>query len=235
MDLGSGGGFPGLVIGCALAERDGACVHLIESSTKKAAFLREVARETGAPVIVHAERIEKVGPRLRPVADVITARALAPLGKLCHLVAPISQKRRTRFVDERSRFRGSELTEATRYWNIDFNLVASRTDPAGRIMIVRALSAEISQCGGHDGQWPVWIIASRRRTGRSGDRLVPAYVFLLSPTRKAGSEKPPPPSISALRSRRSAKPCWLSISIPRAMPPRVSASIVPTGVSPPIT
>jgi 16S rRNA (guanine527-N7)-methyltransferase len=139
VDLGSGGGFPGLVIGCALAEIDGACVHLIESSTKKAAFLREVARETGAPVIIHAERIEKVGPQLRPVVDVITARALAPLGKLCHLVAPIL-KNGAQALLMKGQDLEAELTEATRYWNMEFSLVPSRTDPAGRIMIVRSLS-----------------------------------------------------------------------------------------------
>ena len=60
VDLGSGGGFPGLVIACALAETAGAQVHLVESSTKKAAFLREAGRVTGAPVSVHASRIDAV-------------------------------------------------------------------------------------------------------------------------------------------------------------------------------
>src|SRR5579862_5228454 len=58
VDLGSGGGFPGLVIACALADKPGARVHLVESSTKKAAFLREAARATGAPAHIHTVRIE---------------------------------------------------------------------------------------------------------------------------------------------------------------------------------
>ncbi len=60
LDLGSGGGFPGIVISCALAETPGACIHLIESNGKKAAFLREAVRITGAPAIVHPARIEQM-------------------------------------------------------------------------------------------------------------------------------------------------------------------------------
>src|SRR5947208_12648763 len=58
VDLGSGGGFPGLVIACAMADHQGGMVHLVESNQKKSAFLRETARVLGIPAIVHAERIE---------------------------------------------------------------------------------------------------------------------------------------------------------------------------------
>ena len=58
-DLGSGGGFPGLAIACALADTPGARVHLVESNGKKAAFLREAAKVTGAPATVHASRVEE--------------------------------------------------------------------------------------------------------------------------------------------------------------------------------
>ena len=57
-DLGSGAGFPGIVIACALADTEGAKVHLIESIGKKATFLREAVQVTGAPAVVHALRIE---------------------------------------------------------------------------------------------------------------------------------------------------------------------------------
>jgi len=145
IDLGSGGGFPGLVIACALAEAEeaggagGAAVHLIESNSRKAAFLRQAARETGAPAIVHAERIEKAGPLLRPVADLITARALAPLERLCHLVAPILKKGAQALLMKGQDIE-AELTVATKYWNMDFDIVPSRTSPDGRILIVRSLS-----------------------------------------------------------------------------------------------
>src|SRR5580658_4285191 len=82
VDLGSGGGFPGLAIACALADTPGAQVHLVESIGKKAAFLREAIGETGAPATVHAMRAEDfVADAAEPI-DVVTARALAPLPKL---------------------------------------------------------------------------------------------------------------------------------------------------------
>ena len=88
IDLGSGGGFPGLVTAILLSACDDARVHLVESDKRKAAFLRTAARETGAPAIVHAERIEMVVPRLVEPIDAVSARALAPLPKLIGLAQP---------------------------------------------------------------------------------------------------------------------------------------------------
>jgi 16S rRNA (guanine527-N7)-methyltransferase len=137
-DLGSGGGFPGLVIGCALAGREGARAHLIESNAKKTAFLREAARETGAPATIHAGRIEDVEPESMPV-DVITARALAPLDLLLPLVAPMLIKgAQALFLKGQDIER--ELTQATKHWNIDADIVPSRTSATGRILRVRGLS-----------------------------------------------------------------------------------------------
>ena len=82
VDLGSGGGFPGLVTAIVLADTAGACVHLVESDKRKAAFLRTAARETGAPAIVHAERIERFVERHDDPVDAVSARALAPLPQL---------------------------------------------------------------------------------------------------------------------------------------------------------
>ncbi len=79
-DLGSGGGFPGLVIACALAETEGAHVHLVESIGKKAIFLREAVRVTGAPATVHAERIEDFvdkSPRISRCGDGASSGAVA--------------------------------------------------------------------------------------------------------------------------------------------------------------
>jgi 16S rRNA (guanine527-N7)-methyltransferase len=139
VDLGSGGGFPGLVIACALAEVPGARVHLIESRGRKAAFLREAAQATGVPAVIHCGRVEDVGPQLRPEADIITARGLAPLPQLCDLVAPILGKSAKALLMKGQDIE-AELTSATKYWNIDYDLVPSQTSPAGRIMIVHALS-----------------------------------------------------------------------------------------------
>src|SRR5947209_4843961 len=77
VDLGSGAGFPGLVLGCALADTTGAVAHLIESNAKKAAFLREAARVSQAAAIVHHGRAEDLVPAWQDPVDVVTARALA--------------------------------------------------------------------------------------------------------------------------------------------------------------
>jgi 16S rRNA (guanine527-N7)-methyltransferase len=139
VDLGSGAGFPGLVIACALADVDGAQVHLIESNAKKAAFLREAIRETAAPATVHAGRIEELGPRLAPVADVVTARALAPLTELLRLAEPFLTNDAQALL-LKGQDVDAELTEAAKYWNIEADIVPSRTSAKGRILIVRGLS-----------------------------------------------------------------------------------------------
>lgn len=87
-DLGSGAGFPGLVIAAFLAERPGTSMHLIESTGKKVAFLRAVAERAGLPVTVFHERIEAFGAGHGPY-DVVTARALAPLPRLIAYAKPI--------------------------------------------------------------------------------------------------------------------------------------------------
>jgi len=139
IDLGSGGGFPGIVIACALADIPGAGVHLIESNLKKAAFLREAIRETSAPGMVHAARIETLGPVLGPVADYVTARALAPLPALFTLIAPFLENGAKALLPKGQDL-DTELTEATKHWNIDAESVPSKTSMTGRILLVRALS-----------------------------------------------------------------------------------------------
>ena len=86
-DIGSGAGFPGLVIAAALADRPHSVVHLIESDNRKCAFLREVARQLGAPAVIHHSRAEVAMAGLGPV-DVVTARAVAPLKTLFKLAKP---------------------------------------------------------------------------------------------------------------------------------------------------
>ena len=136
-DLGSGAGFPGLVVGCGLADLEGARVHLIDSNAKKAAFLREAARETAIPATIHATRIEDV--ELVPAADVITARALAPLDQLLRLAAPMLIKG-AQGLFMKGQDIEKELTQATKHWNIDADIVPSRTSTTGRILRVRGLS-----------------------------------------------------------------------------------------------
>lgn len=139
IDLGSGGGFPGLVIACALAEAGGR-IHLVESNGKKAAFLREAARVTGVPAQIHAVRIEDFVDSFREAVDAVTARALAPLDMLLGYAQPLLA-RGGRALLLKGQDVEAELTEATKYWNMqDIRLEASRTDPHGRIVVVRGIS-----------------------------------------------------------------------------------------------
>jgi 16S rRNA (guanine527-N7)-methyltransferase len=87
LDLGSGGGFPGLVVAILVADRPGAGVDLVESNSRKCAFLRTAIRETGAPATVHQGRIEDVLAGWSAPTEVITARALAPLPALLAMTA----------------------------------------------------------------------------------------------------------------------------------------------------
>jgi 16S rRNA (guanine527-N7)-methyltransferase len=137
VDLGSGAGFPGLVLACELADRPGAIVHLIESNARKAAFLREVIRVLRIPAIVHCKRIEDftVSESVRP--DVVTSRALAPLPRLLGLVQPLLRKGAVALVLKGQDVE-AELTEATICWNICADIVPSKTSPEGCILIVRA-------------------------------------------------------------------------------------------------
>ncbi len=137
-DFGSGAGFPGLVLACALAETPGACVHLVESNTKKAAFLREAARATGVPAKIHAVRIVDFVDNLTDSVEVVTARALAPLVKLMAEAYPLL-KTGTVALFPKGQDVDAELTEAAKCWSIQASLVPSLTDPkAGIVKITSA-------------------------------------------------------------------------------------------------
>jgi 16S rRNA (guanine527-N7)-methyltransferase len=139
VDLGSGAGFPGLAIACALTGRPGAVVHLVESNAKKAAFLREAQRVTGAPAVVHALRIENFVDSFRDRADAVTARALTSLKKLYDQSAPLLGPE-TLGLFPKGQDVEAELTEAAKCWNISkLTLVPSRTDGTGRIVVVQGL------------------------------------------------------------------------------------------------
>ena len=142
VDFGSGGGFPAIPIACALAEKPGTIVHLIESSGKKAAFLREAISITGAPAQVHMDRVEKYS--LSPVnsVDVVSARALAPLKVLCDQAFALIERGATGLFPKGLDV-AAELTEAAKYWNIDATTVASKTSPEGCIVIVRGLTPKL--------------------------------------------------------------------------------------------
>jgi 16S rRNA (guanine527-N7)-methyltransferase len=131
-DLGSGGGFPGVVLACA-AETPGAVVHLIERNAKKAAFLREALRVTGAPGIVHLADIGDIVDRITGPVDCVTARAVAPLHQLIGFAESLVRKG-AKALFLKGQDVEAELTEATKYWNIEPHLHSSRTGGHGWIV-----------------------------------------------------------------------------------------------------
>lgn len=136
VDLGSGSGFPGLVIACALAGTTDAAIHLVDSTKKKATFLSETAAALKLPVTVHPERIEDFAAANRISFDVVSARAVAPLPKLLGYTTPLL-KRGTVGLFPKGQDVEAELTEASKYWTIEADLATSKTDPRGRIVVVR--------------------------------------------------------------------------------------------------
>ena len=139
VDLGAGGGFPGIVIACALAGKAGVEVHLVESVQKKAAFLRAAVTELALPAIVHAQQIEDFASATPEQFDVVTARALAPLDRLIGYAIPLL-KTGTVGLFPKGQDVEAELTLASKSWTIDADLVPSRTDPRSRIVRVRHAS-----------------------------------------------------------------------------------------------
>jgi 16S rRNA (guanine527-N7)-methyltransferase len=139
VDLGSGAGFPGLVLAAALAGRPGAKVHLIESDQRKCAFLRESVRAMGVPAVVHNARVEDALASWDEGADIVTARALAPMKKLLELASPLL-KAGTVGIFPKGQDVESELTEATKYWSLSVELVPSRTESAARLAVVSGVT-----------------------------------------------------------------------------------------------
>jgi 16S rRNA (guanine527-N7)-methyltransferase len=133
IDLGSGGGFPGVVLACALADTSGAMVHLVERNAKKSAFLREALRVTASPGMVHLSDIEDIVDRVVSPIDCVTARALAPLHQLIGFAEPLMMKG-AKALFLKGQDVESELTEATKYWKMKPNLHSSRTGGQGWIV-----------------------------------------------------------------------------------------------------
>jgi 16S rRNA (guanine527-N7)-methyltransferase len=141
IDLGSGGGFPGVVLACALAEQPGAAVHLVERNAKKAAFLREALRITGGAGIVHHRDIVDFVDSDPPAADCVTARAVASLKVLIDLAAPLIQ-RGNKALFPKGQDVESELTEATKYWTLETKLHPSITSDESWVVEVDQVSAK---------------------------------------------------------------------------------------------
>lgn len=137
VDLGSGGGFPGLVTAILLAQTPGAGVHLVESDKRKAAFLRTVIRETGIPATVHAERIETFVPAHDDPVDAVSARALAPLPQLLGWSEKFIESGAIG-VFPKGQAVYAELTGLDLDNRFAIESIPSRTDPSARLLIVRA-------------------------------------------------------------------------------------------------
>lgn len=144
IDLGSGGGFPGLVIACALAGQREACVHLVESTKKKAVFLEEATRALSLPAIVHPVRIEEFVATFGAHAEVVTARALAPLDKLLELAAPLL-KTGAKGLFLKGQDVAAELTDAAKCWTIQSTLVPSKTNPLARVVVIHSAARRDKQ------------------------------------------------------------------------------------------
>lgn len=132
VDLGSGAGFPGLVL--SILGVPG--VELIEADTRKAAFLREAARVTGAPALIRGCRIEAVAPH---AVDVVTARACAPLDRLLtfaeYFIGP-----RTACLFLKGARAEEELTDAGKGWTMVSSRFPSRADPGGCILLLEQVA-----------------------------------------------------------------------------------------------
>ena len=132
VDLGSGAGFPGMV----LAIMGAPDVHLIESGKRKCAFLNEVAREVGAKTTIHCDRIERITPW---TADIITARALAPLPELLDIGVNFANKHSI-LLFLKGRGAIGELTRAQNQWRMQCEQIPSLTDSEGLILRLEAIS-----------------------------------------------------------------------------------------------
>ena len=136
LDMGSGAGFPGAVIALITADTPNPVeMILVESDQRKAAFLSTVSRETGVPMIIQAARIEAVAPQN---VDIVSARALAPLVKLCAFAERhLAPDGAALFL--KGGHYDAEIAEARRTWSFSLDVGRSSTDPGGAILIMKDL------------------------------------------------------------------------------------------------
>ncbi len=137
LDVGSGGGFPGLV--CAILARETAPdldFHLVDSDQRKCVFLREVARQSGITVTVHAARLETLPPF---TADVLSARAMAPLPRLLEWTAPHLAPEGICLFQKGAGWR-EELESAGAHWQMEADILPSTTAADSVILRLRNLA-----------------------------------------------------------------------------------------------
>lgn len=137
VDLGSGGGFPGLVMAFLLADRQGGSIDLIESNRKKAGFLQATIGQFSLPARVHAKRIEDCWDLVSEV-EVVTARALAPLPLLLELSEPWLQ-RGARGLFHKGRDYRTEVEESAKLWRFELIEHRSMIDPQSVVLEIDGL------------------------------------------------------------------------------------------------
>ena len=143
LDLGSGAGFPGIVVAAMLRERAGFQMHLVESDQRKSVFLREAARIMELPVTVHAVRIEAYEPEI-PL-DVISARALASLSQILEWTSSFWGKQ-TVGLFLKGQTASEELTQARKGWIFKEETIASQSDGSGKVLKLWGLSHANPEC-----------------------------------------------------------------------------------------
>jgi 16S rRNA (guanine527-N7)-methyltransferase len=137
IDLGSGGGFPGLVVAADRADDPEFRMVLVESNGKKCAFLRETARLAGLPVEVIHGRAEIVIPVLPVVFDVVSARALAPLADLLEYANPLIAKGAVG-IFPKGQGVDDEVSAANATWKLKLDLIQSQTEPNASVVVIRS-------------------------------------------------------------------------------------------------
>ncbi|MDI7863054.1 16S rRNA (guanine(527)-N(7))-methyltransferase RsmG [Rhizobiaceae bacterium n13] len=143
VDLGSGGGFPGVITAIVLAEAGDGWVHLVESNHKKAAFLRVALQETGARGQVHASRIEDA-PQAIPACDALSARALADLDSLLAYMSPwMLGHEEVRALLHKGRDYGTEIDKARGRWKFDLIQHASVIESDSVILEISKLQRKV--------------------------------------------------------------------------------------------
>ncbi|MAM12387.1 MAG: 16S rRNA (guanine(527)-N(7))-methyltransferase RsmG [Rhizobiaceae bacterium] len=141
IDIGSGGGFPGLITAILLAEQGEGWVHLVESNNKKASFLRTAIRETGARASVHAIRAE-AAPAEIVEGDAMSARALADLSLLLEYAAPwFSGRPAFRAFFHKGRDFRREVDKARDHWDFDLVKHESKVEPGSVILEISRLAS----------------------------------------------------------------------------------------------
>jgi len=136
VDLGSGGGFPGLPMACVLTTVGSGHVTMVETVGKKATFLRAAIEAAGLRASVRQGRVENVGDIK---ADIVTARAFAPLPKLMNYAAPWLTNGATGFFHKGERWK-EELTAASKEWTFASEAIPKRDGGAGIILKVAEVS-----------------------------------------------------------------------------------------------